>query len=182
MSAGLRLEIVSIPHHSIVPLPDCILAGHRTLHALDDVRGRATVVLELLRAIVHCDAGALALVFIEPTFVRVLEPPPPTHVVNRDESRSPIRLKTRSANSSSTGRSPTAPISTFGIAKRKRLSRKSDGSTSPRHSRHRFAFAPTTFTTTRWPKSHVTFASAWKSGTQSSRASPRECGRLFTGK
>ena len=61
-----------------------VLAGHRALDALDDGRDRAAVVLELLRAVVDGDAGALADVLVVGAFVGVLEPAPAADVVDQD--------------------------------------------------------------------------------------------------
>src|SRR5262249_35922139 len=51
-----------------------VLAGHRPLDALDDGGGGAAVVVELLGAIMHLDAGPLAQVLVVGALVGVLEP------------------------------------------------------------------------------------------------------------
>ena len=61
-----------------------VLAGHRPLHALDDRRAQAAIVLELLRAVVNDDAGLLAEELVVGAFVGVLESTPATHVVDED--------------------------------------------------------------------------------------------------
>ena len=63
-----------------------VLAGHRALHALDDRRDRAAVVLELLGAVDDADAGALADVLVVGALVGVLEAAPPADVVDEDAS------------------------------------------------------------------------------------------------
>src|SRR5262249_10232253 len=61
-----------------------IFAGHGALDAFDDVRGGATVVLELLSAIMDRDAGTLADIFVVTALVGVLETAPTAHVVSKD--------------------------------------------------------------------------------------------------
>ena len=60
-----------------------IFARHRTLHALDDGCAEATVILELLGAIVDFDARFAADEFVVGAFVRVLETAPAAHVVDQ---------------------------------------------------------------------------------------------------
>ena len=60
-----------------------VLAGHRPLDPLDDGRDRRAVVGELLGAVVHGDAGALADVLVVGALVGVLEPPPAADVVDQ---------------------------------------------------------------------------------------------------
>ena len=45
---------------------------------------RATVILELLGAILNADAGALADIFVIGALVGVLEPAPAAYIVNQD--------------------------------------------------------------------------------------------------
>src|SRR5262249_6606239 len=59
-------------------------ACHGPLDALDDGRGRAAVVLELLGAVVDLDAGALAQVLVVGALVGVLEAAPAADVVDQD--------------------------------------------------------------------------------------------------
>ena len=61
-----------------------VLAGHRPLHALDDRRAQAAVVLELLRAVVDDDPGLLADELVVGAFVCVLKSAPAAHVVDED--------------------------------------------------------------------------------------------------
>jgi len=61
-----------------------VLSGHGPFDALDDRRGRPTVVLELLRAVMHVDPGTLAEVLVEGRLVGILKPAPPADVVDED--------------------------------------------------------------------------------------------------
>ncbi|MNE64665.1 hypothetical protein D3C80_1600870 [compost metagenome] len=61
-----------------------VLPGHRPLHALDDGRGEAAVILELFGAVVHGDAGLAAQVLVVGAFIGVLETPPAADVVDED--------------------------------------------------------------------------------------------------
>jgi hypothetical protein len=61
-----------------------VLPRHRPLHAFDDRRYRDSVVLELLGAVLHTDAGALADVFIVRAFIGILESSPATHIGDQD--------------------------------------------------------------------------------------------------
>ena len=60
-----------------------VLAGHRPLDPLDDGRDRRAVVGELLGAVVHGDAGALADVLVVGALVGVLEAAPAADVVDQ---------------------------------------------------------------------------------------------------
>src|SRR5207244_12106828 len=62
-----------------------VLAGHRALHALDDCRAQASVVLELLSAVVHRDASLFANALVVGALVGILKTAPSAHVV--DENR-----------------------------------------------------------------------------------------------
>ncbi len=62
-----------------------VLARHRPLDPLDDGRDRRAVIGELLGAVMHRDAGALADVFVIGAFVGVLEPTPAADVVDQDD-------------------------------------------------------------------------------------------------
>jgi hypothetical protein len=61
-----------------------VLTSHRALHALHDGRDRVSIVVELLGAILHADASALADVFIVGALIGVLETAPPADVVDKD--------------------------------------------------------------------------------------------------
>ena len=65
-----------------------VLAGHRPFHALDDRGAQAAVVLELLGAVVHRDAGLLADELVVGALVGILEAAPSADVV--DENRAEI--------------------------------------------------------------------------------------------
>ena len=66
-----------------------VFTGHRALHALDDRRTQASVVLELLGAVVHRDASFFADELVVGAFIGVLEAAPTTHVVH--ENRVEVR-------------------------------------------------------------------------------------------
>ena len=68
-----------------------VFAGHRAFDALDDVRGRTAVVLELLGAVVDGDAGTLADVFIVAAFVGVLKTTPAAVKSRMQERCLPVR-------------------------------------------------------------------------------------------
>jgi hypothetical protein len=61
-----------------------VFAGHRALNALDDGGDRTSVILELLGAILHADASALADIFVVSALVRILKPAPAADVVDED--------------------------------------------------------------------------------------------------
>jgi hypothetical protein len=66
-----------------------VFPRHRAFDRLDDGRGDAAVIFELLGAISDLDTGTPANVFVVGALVRVLEPAPAAHVVdqNRFEPR-----------------------------------------------------------------------------------------------
>jgi hypothetical protein len=59
-----------------------VFASHRALDRLDDRRGGAAVVLELLGAILDADARALADVLVVGTLVCILKPAPAADVID----------------------------------------------------------------------------------------------------
>src|ERR1700720_4628845 len=59
-----------------------IFASHRPLYSLDDGRGDASVIFELLGAIPDLDTGAPANVFVVGALVSILEPTPAADVVD----------------------------------------------------------------------------------------------------
>ncbi len=68
------------------------LAGHRTLHRLENARCRAAIVFEVLGAVANVDAGAAAQIFVIRALVHVLESSPPAHIVNKDDIELPLRV------------------------------------------------------------------------------------------
>lgn len=66
-----------------------VLRRHHPLHALDDGRQCAPVVLERLSAVADLDAGAPTAILVVGALVGIREPAPPAHVV--DEDRREVR-------------------------------------------------------------------------------------------
>jgi hypothetical protein len=60
-----------------------VLACHRALDAFHDRGDRTSVVLELLRAVLNGDAGALTDVFVVGTFIGILKASPAADVINQ---------------------------------------------------------------------------------------------------
>src|SRR6202035_667361 len=61
-----------------------VFTGHRSLHRLDDRRGDAAVILELLGAIADLDPRAPADIFVIGALVGVLEAAPAADVVDEN--------------------------------------------------------------------------------------------------
>ncbi|MDA9499263.1 hypothetical protein XI05_17705 [Bradyrhizobium sp. CCBAU 11357] len=61
-----------------------VLRRHDSFDVLDDAGEHASVVVELLRAIVHSDAGSLADELVMRTLVRILKAAPAAHVIDQD--------------------------------------------------------------------------------------------------
>ena len=79
-----ELDQSALPSEDLDGELSAVFAGHRALDALDDGGDRASVILELLGAILHADAGALADVFVIGALVRILKPAPAADVVDED--------------------------------------------------------------------------------------------------
>jgi hypothetical protein len=72
-----------------------VFASHCPLDAFDNGRNWASIVLELLGAVLDTDAGPFADVFVISALVRILEPAPAAHVVDengREVSRSVLNV------------------------------------------------------------------------------------------
>ena len=80
-----KLDQPALPGENFGGEFPAVFAGHRPLDALNDGGDRASVVLELLGAILHADAGTLANVFVVGAFVGILEAAPAADVVDEDD-------------------------------------------------------------------------------------------------
>ena len=87
--AGRTTLTIAKPDQTALPGEDlggqfpAVFAGHRALHALDDCRAEASVILELFRAIVNCNPALTADELIIGAFVGILKAAPAAHIVNK---------------------------------------------------------------------------------------------------
>ena len=82
-----QLDQAAGPLENLVGKFPAEFTGHGPLHTFNNGRGRATVILKLLRAVMDLHPRLTAEIFIIGTFVGILEPAPPAHVIDEDTGK-----------------------------------------------------------------------------------------------